>query len=209
MTSDWWKQLKTQETVRLFWEMVDLRNYYVASGEVVSMTEVWEDLASTEFDETDEFKTRIKFFSGDEEHDRKAAVIAFASKITLVVSKGFWSLACNKGMLQNFLLAHEFSHIALDHHSKAAAIKHFKLDASHGTYANIPPTWEEFETNVAAVFFQCGDALLEKEKLALDIAVKFRTDAYYVGRLQKLCQSQTFRDELDKQLGQKPKRVVL
>lgn len=209
MTIDYWKQLKTSYAVRLFREMAVLRSYYATSDEAISMADVWEDLASTEFEETDEFKTQIKFFSGNEEHNRKAGIITFASRITLIVSHGFWRLARGNQWLQNFLLAHEFVHVALDHHANAAVVKHFKLDSSNGVNANIPPTWEEFETNVAAVFFQCGDALFEKEKYAFELAAKYRTDKHYVERLQRLCQSQAFQGELGNQMAFKPKRVVL
>ena len=208
MTQDYWKQLKTPDAVQLFCQMVDLRSYYATPDEPVSMTEVWEDMASTEFEDSDEFKTKIKMFSGEEKHNRKAGVVAFASQISLIVSKGFWELARKGERFRNFLLAHEFVHIVRDHHAHGAVVKHFQLDSRTGVNSNIPPTWEEFETNVGAVLFQCGTALFEKDRTAFEIAQKFRTDPYYVERLQRLCQSRVFLDEYERQTSPKP-RVVL
>lgn len=209
MTSDYWKQLNTPDTVRLFCEMSDLRSHYANADEAVPMTEVWKDLASPDFKNADEFDTNIKFFSGDEEHKRKAGVIAFGRRITLVVSREFWELALRNDMLRNFLLAHEYAHVVLDHHASAAVIKNFKLGSRSGVNANIPPDWEEFETNVAAVFFQCGYALLNEEKTAFELAKKFYTDEYYVEKLQRLCQSKAFQNELNRRLARKSKPVVL
>ena len=207
MENDFWKQIKTSDAVKLFREMLSLRNDFAEPDASVSMTDVWLELADDRYQKTDEYRTKIKLYSGSDTDDTKAGVVVFGNLLTLVVTKHFWELARKNSVLQNFLLAHEFAHVACDHHSNGAGMKHFRLTSKNGVKANIPPTWEEFEANLAAVFFQCGVALFEKETTPFELASRHRTDFRYAKRIQKLCQSDVFQAEYDKQTAPKPFEV--
>ena len=74
--------------------------------------------------------------------------------------------------------------------------------------SNIPPTVEEYQANLGAVFFQCGVALEDERLTTLDLAHRSFSDVSYVRRAQKLVQLSLFKQKLFERRSN-VKRVVL
>lgn len=184
--------------------MVSLRRIYCEDSEFFRMNEVWEWLA----DGDDGIKIN-KYRAGNKEnYKRKAGVVALDDKFTLSVDEVLWKNAQNGGLLENYMLAHEFAHLGHDHHAKGAVTKNFQLYDSPFGMANIPPTFEEYEANLSAVFFQCGVALLDQNVEALSLVRRAHSDFTYVKKALGMCRLDVFRDELKRQTYG-VKRVVL
>lgn len=199
--------LTTPRIVEIFHEMVSCRRIYCDGSDArfFKMTEFWEWLAGDQND-----GIRIKTYNSDGEADykRKAGVVAFGNLATLVVDQKLLSNARRGCKLSNFLLAHEFSHLALGHHDQGAVIKNFQLYSGPNGMMNVPPTKEELEANIAATFFQCGTALLDDAAEPLQLAHQAFTDVLYVKKCLGICGSNAFMDELEKRRVQH-ERVVL
>lgn len=188
------QSLTTPEAVSLFREMVSYRRIYCDDNEFFRMTDVWNWLA-------DDGAVKIKTYRTEceEDYKRKAGVVAFGERSILVVDKKLLENADNKCKLSNFMLAHEFAHLALDHHARNAVVKNFQLFATASGNANIPPTKEEYEANLAAVFFQCGVALLDPKLDPLTLAHRAHSDVNEVKKAARKCRLDVFRDELNRQ----------
>lgn len=195
--------LSVYSAVDIFREMLSLRRIYCEDTHFFKMNDVWEWLAE------DNKEIRIKTYNGSSStRPAKAGVVAFGDKSTLVVSEEMLSRAKSGCKLANFTLAHEFSHLALDHHAKGAVVKNFQLFESSSGLANIPPTIEELEANYAAVFFQCGVELLDSRNVPIFLANQAHADVYYVKKAMKILSVPAFRRELSK-LNSSIERVVL
>ena len=181
----------------IFREMQSLRRIYCEDTQFFKMIDVWEWLTD---DDEGSGEIRIKKYKSSNSTQRtKAGVVALGDKATLVVSEEMISKAKNGGKFENFTLAHEYSHLALDHHAMGAVVKNFQLYNSDSGLANIPPTIEELEANFAATFFQCGTALLDSNVDPVSLANRAYTDVYYVKKAVRMLRIPAFRQELSKQ----------
>ena len=193
----------TSRMATIFNEMISIRRGFRADRDFFRMDEFWKDLCD------DEGRWTIKIYRSNETEDfkRKAGVIAFDDRAILTVDARLMENARKGCGLSNFILAHEASHLALDHHAKCAVTKNFQLFAGPNGNANIPPTMQESETNYAAVFLQCGVALLDSKWDAVDLAHRAFTDVEMVRKARRLVQLSVFRRELFRQQSVRPREV--
>ncbi|NVO56447.1 hypothetical protein HW561_11675 [Rhodobacteraceae bacterium B1Z28] len=191
------QSLTTPEAVSLFREMIGYRRHYCEDTEFFRMTDFWNWLADGDGD--GEVKIKTYRTENEEDYKRKAGVVAFGERATLVVDEKLLENADTGCKLSNYMLAHEFAHLALDHHAQGAVVKNFKLYSTASGNANVPPTKEEYEANLAAVFFQCGIALLDPKLDALSLAHRANSDVSYVKKAVRMCRLEVFRDELKRQ----------
>jgi hypothetical protein len=130
-------------------------------------------------------------------------------RVRLTVDQDLWADAKQGCMFSNFTLAHEFGHVALNHHAQFAGIRNFRLSEGRaGMLSNKPPNETELEANYAAVFFQCGKFLEEQGWTDYELARRAYSDSHYVKRARSIVQLGVFRDELEK-LTVPRKRVIL
>ncbi|ESQ13586.1 MAG: hypothetical protein N838_33510 [Thiohalocapsa sp. PB-PSB1] len=140
---------------------------------------------------------------------KKAGVTVFDGRVRLTVDQDLWADAKQGCMFSNFTLAHEFGHVALNHHAQFAGIRNFRLSEGRaGMLSNKPPNETELEANYAAVFFQCGKFLEEQGWTDYELARRAYSDSHYVKRARSIVQLGVFRDELEK-LTVPRKRVIL
>jgi Zn-dependent peptidase ImmA (M78 family) len=126
----------------------------------------------------------------------RAGVIAFEDQITLVADERLVRRAKEGCKQANFVLAHELGHLGLNHHARGTVVKNFQLFSRKSDMANIPPTVEELEANYAAVFFQCGVALLDDRIETMDLAHRAFTDVYTLKKVRELVRLDAFKREL-------------
>ncbi|MEM9434696.1 MAG: hypothetical protein AAGA12_12310 [Pseudomonadota bacterium] len=191
------------QAASVFKEMRDCRREFCNDDKYFKVIEVWEYLAS----ETPEIKIK-SFDSKGEVQSKKAGVVAFGDRFTLIASRELLKRAKNGCWFSNFTLAHELGHIALDHHALGAVVKNFELFASSSGLINDPPTYEELEATFAAVLFQCGVALFDQSWTPVELAKRAYSDPKYIQKAMELCVSPEFKSELAR-LDQVKKRVVL
>ncbi len=155
-------------------------------------------------------KVKVKTYNSPEteDHKRRAGVIAFAGKVILTTDQKLLENAQNGEGFSNVILAHELAHLALDHHANGKVVKNFQLFSTPKGMSNMPPTVEELEANVWAVFFQCGLALLEKNVDPVYLAKRAFTDVSFVRLALELCSRPSFLQELNK-LRPVRERVIL
>ena len=196
--------LTTLRVVDIFEEMISCRRMFCADRDFFRMPEFWEDQCD------EEGRWTIKTYrSGQlEDFKRKAGVVALDDRVTLTVDERLMENAKQGCKLSNFILAHEMGHVALDHHSTGAVTKHFQLFAGPSGMSNLPPTLEELEANYAAVFLQCGVALLDTAYDAIQLAHRAFSDVHYVKKAQRIVQLEIFRRHLNRP-GKKYETVVL
>lgn len=193
----------TPRAVEVFRILVGCRRSFCADNDFFRMDRFWESLCD------DEGQWSIKTYRSKETEDfkRKAGIIAFAGRVTLSVDERLMENARRGCKLSNFILAHEAGHLALDHHARGAVIKNFQLFSDSSGMSNVPPSLEELEANYAAVFLQCGVALMDPRWDPVQLAHRAFTDVYYVKKAKRLVQLAAFRNELARQMG-KFERVV-
>ncbi|WP_300064027.1 hypothetical protein [uncultured Roseobacter sp.] len=186
----------------MFRELLSYRRLYRDDDEFFTMGEMWEDLAS-DIDEVS-----IKFFEDrDGECLKRAGVIHFDGRTTLVLPQSSLTKAKRGSRFVNFTLAHEFSHVALGHHDDKPRIMNFQL-SDEMIRKNLPPTVEEYEANLGAIFLQCGVALFDTTLSPATLAARAYTEEHYVKNAMRICRLNEFRQELEK-LAQDRPRVVL
>ena len=188
-------ELRTSQVARIFKDMLDLRRIYCKDSEFFRMDEFWDWLSDEDGDSVGIQIKRYKSSNLDP-YKNRAATIAFGDNATLVVPEDMMVKAAEGCKLSNYTLAHEIGHLALGHHARSAVVKNFQLFSSDNGLANIPPTVEELEANYAAVFFQCGIALLDPKIDPLELANRASTDVYSVRKIKKLCGLDVFQREL-------------
>ena len=196
--------LTTQRGAEIYAEMLSLRRELYGDNDFFKMPEPWETLCDVGEG------WAIKTYRSDETKDfkRKAGVVQFDHRVTLTVDEGLMATAQQGCKLSNFILAHEFAHVALDHHARSAVTKNFQLFAGPSGMSNSPPTVEELEANYAAVFFQCGAALLNTHLSPVELAHRAFSDVYYVKKAQAIVRLDVFQRELCRPKPQY-ERVVL
>jgi len=198
--------ISVRNTARIFREMVSLRRYYCADSDFFRMDEFWEWLADT--DDSIGIRLSNAPVTGQEKSKVKAGVVAVGEKSTLVAPRDMFQKAKAGSLLHNFVLAHEFGHLALEHHASRTKIINYQLDSSDGQLANIPPNLLELEANYAAVFFQCGVELFNTSISELELAKRASSDPFYVGKAKAICRLEAFQNEL-RFLQNRYERVVL
>jgi hypothetical protein len=174
--------MSTERAAEIYEVMLEYRRAFCADTKFFKMTELWDHLVAGD----GEWKIQL-FRSGlGADYERRAGVVALGHRVTLTADVELWERATAGSLIANFILGHELGHLALDHHAKAAVVKNFKLFVgSKGCMANIPPSVEELEAHLAAVFLQCGVALEDPRWSALELAKRAFSDVSYV----KKCQS--------------------
>ncbi len=174
--------ISVSRAAEIFGEIVSIRRCYAADHEFFRMEEVWRDLAGESFDDEGgeelPLQINIKEYESpaNEDYKRKAAIIAFGNRATVVVDQRMMTSARKGDGLDNFILAHEFAHMALEHHAQFAAIRNFMLSQTSNGGRVIPPDEMELEANFAAVLFLCGPSILEKRADARSLAKKASCD---------------------------------
>lgn len=138
----------------------------------------------------------------------KAGIIAFEERVKLLISRDFVDRAKRGETLSNFILAHEFCHVALDHHGHAAVIKNFDLSLRSDGFAIEAPDDEELETNYATVFLLCGPAIMDASIDAVVLAKKAHCDIRFVKKAVAGMRLPEFKAEWDR-LQRKIERVTL
>jgi hypothetical protein len=176
----------------LFQDALSHRQLYIEDGKFFKMSCFWEWLADGE-------TVTVKTYNSPatEDHKRRAGVIAFAGRTILTTDSVLLANARRGEGLSNTILAHELAHLALDHHANRKVVKNFQLFSTPKGMSNIPPTIEELEANVWAVFFQCGSALLEKTVDPVYLAKRAFTDVSFVKLALELCRRPLFLQKLN------------
>jgi hypothetical protein len=197
--------ISTTRAAEIYKEVLAYRRIYCADTEFFRMTDFWDWMCSGSGDWS------VKLFESNlgDDYKKKAGVVAFGNLVTLTVDRELWDRASQRCRLANFILAHEIGHLALDHHAKNAVTKHFQLFLGPRGMSNIPPTLEEMEANLAAVFLQCGVALENVRWDALDLANRACCDIEYVKRAQRFVRLDVFQKELKRMSITRYPRVVL
>ena len=180
--------LTTDRIVVVFEEMISLRRLYCEDHEFFRMTKFWEDLCS----DLPDWKIHRLPPTDDEDYARKAGVVEFDDRGILIADRRLLENAERGCLFSNFILAHEFAHVGLGHHKRNAVVKNYKLFECKTGRMNIPPTNEEYEANLGAVFFQCGAALANKNLSALELARRAFSDVETVRKAQKMVQLEVF-----------------
>ena len=186
----------------IFEEMLSVRRFFCpADHDFFKMSDFWEDLCD------EQGNWSVKTYKSKESNDlsRKAGVSAFAGRVTLTLDERLLENARSGCNFSNYVLAHEVGHVALQHFD--ARTKNFELSGPDGTW-NLPASLEELEANLAAVFLQCGVALLDPRWGPLELANRAFSDENYVRKAQKYVRLEAFQGLLTRP---KPKfdRVVL
>ncbi len=193
-----------KRAVEVFETMVDIRRNYCDHNAFFKMTTFWEDMQ----DESGNWRIK-RFESGlGEDYVRNAKVIQRLEKATLLVSQELWDHAESGVGFPNFILAHEAAHLGLNHHRDRAVIKNFVLFSKDTNMLNVPPTLEEFEANLGAVFLQCGIALGNPMWNAFDLARRACSDLDSVKKAQMYLRTPVFQKFL-RPTGRHLQRVIL
>ncbi len=204
--------------VEIYLEMVGIRSLFRGDHEPIKMNELWNHASGSNANDIEKSELPLNIrvqehkFSQNADAWRKATVMALDRFVTLLVDPSLMSEA-GKGRgpdakLANFVLAHEFSHLALDHFAQSASGKNFKLTKRSNGYANLAPTAEELEANMAAVFLLCGPMLATWEGSAKELADRACCDVYSVEKFLRMVRTAAFKEELDRRQSTN-ERVVL
>lgn len=190
-------KLTTQRAVEIYEEMLMVRREYYADTEFFKMPDVWTELVDESGDLT--IKT-FKSTTGDD-YLLRAAVMIVDKKIRLNVDKQLWHNAGLGKNLDNFILAHEFAHLALDHVSNRGAPTNFFMGEKGGMKMILPPSLIEREADIGAVFFQCGIALMDLRRDVKQLADRAFTDIRHVEKARQYVLLDIFQRELQRQRG--------
>ena len=184
--------LTTARAVAISEEMLSYRREFCADTEFVRMDFVWEELC------VDGGTFNIRTFRGEQSEDfkPKARVIRFGDNVTLHADERLFEDAKNGGKLSNSILAHEFAHLALDHHSNGVGVKNFQLFQGPNGMSILPPNLEEYEADLGAIFFQCGVALHDNRWDTIQLAHRAFADVNLVKKARRIAQLDVFRREL-------------
>ena len=196
--------LGTRRFIEVYREMTSTRRLWFRDDQFFKLTALWSDM--TEGDENWKIN-KVKASDGSD-FARTASVVALDDRVILNVDERLWELAEDGCLFSNFMLAHEMSHVALDHHARGAVAKHFRLYSGPNGAANLPPTVEELEANYAAAFLACGPAILNWRIDDLDLARRAYSDPHYVRKVRRLLRTEVAQREMLRQ--SKPRtRVIL
>ncbi len=200
----------TTRMAEIYIEMVFLRREYMEychehSGDTLffKMSDFWNWLCEG----SSEFK--IKKYRSDQTKDfsRRASIVALGNWMTLTVDERLFAKAADGDKFANYILAHEFGHLALGHSEISATKRNYLMSESARGMANIPATVEELEANLAAPFFQCGKLLEDARWDAVHLANRAFSDVYSVERAQKFVRLEIFQREVRRQLEEEVDRL--
>ena len=192
-------KLSASRAVEDWNEMLWARRELYTDSEFFKMPEAWARICG----ERSSWSINAYRSNKIEHHKPRAGVVMFDDCLILTVDERLMEQARQGCGLSNFILAHELGHVALDHHARHAVTKNFQLFVGPSGKANLPPTLEELEANYAAVFFQCGVALLDPKWDPVDLARRAFSDVDYVRKAQAIVRLEAFQRELNRP---KPKR---
>ena len=182
--------ISTPRAVEVYREMLWWRRQLFDDETFFKVPDAWDAIC----DAIEGAKT--KTYRGSSGAKPKAAMMVFGESATLTVDERLLDRARNGHNLSNTLLAHEISHLVLDHHARSATIKHFQLTAGPKHNSRIASDTQEYETDLAAVFFQCGVALQDKRLSTIELARRAFADVSMVRVPQKYVQLDVFQREL-------------
>ena len=186
--------LTTTRKVQLYWQAIRVRREFCSDVDFVKMTHVWGELLTPE-----EGWSINKFQSGyGEDYVRRAAVVALGHGVRLTVDDELWTRAERGEEIPNYILAHELGHLIMGHHARNAVSKNFQLFSGPRGMSNIPPTAEELEANLVAVFLQCGPALENPMWETRYLAKRAFAPFSEVRAAQKLVCGEPFQKELQR-----------
>lgn len=194
--------LTTQRAVRIFEGMISCRREFFADNEFFKMTDLWKDLCE------DSSEWRIKFYRrGPKDLDRpQAAVAEFDNNVRLTVSEELWTDAESGDGVSNFILAHEIGHVGQRHNSRFPT-RHFQMASGKNGHTILPKSYYEKEADFAAVAFQCGVTLLDRNVSGVVLAKLAFSDIEQVQKVQRMVQSEVFRRELAQPRQVTPREV--
>ena len=132
----------------------------------------------------------------------------FEDSVTLIADDELWENAKRGLGFDNFLIAHELGHLILDHHATCAGLKYFQLTKTSAGMSRVVSSVEEREADLAAVFFQCGSALLEATRDDITLARLSYSDVGQIMKARRLVQLDVFHHEL-RRPRKKVTRVIL
>ena len=195
--------LTTARAAKIAVEAISFRRQICADESFVKMGEVWNDLC-------DGGDWEIKNYRAEEDDRsrRMAGAVSFDGRVTLIVNESLMSDASRGCSFSNFVLAHELGHLLLNHHANSASMMNFRLFTGPSGFSNRPPSVEERETNFAAVFIQCGVALLNSQWDSRELARRAFCDFNSVKNVQAIARLEVFRREYDA-LSRPRERVIL
>ncbi len=196
--------LTTVRAVDIYRQAISVRRDYCADTEFFKMPDF------LRYCEDEAGNWRIKTYAsklgGD--HLRRAAVFTLGDQVRLAIDEVMWVRAEKGGQLENFVLAHEASHLLLGHTSKGGTASNFMLSSEGQVNKIIPQNEFELEANIGAVFLQCGIALQQPKWEAFELARRACTDVEHVKKAQKFVQLEVFQRELNRPRPVRP-RVTL
>lgn len=199
-------QITTNRAVDNYREMLWVRRELFDDSEFFTMPQALEEIC---FD-GGEWSVRTYKRKPFVEYSPRASAIEFDGRVVITADEELIDRAKRGCYMANFVLAHELGHLALDHHKQEAVTKRFQLFSTTTGMSNIPPNVEEFEANLAAVFFQCGTWLEQRGFSHIELAQRAHSDPRYVKIAQRYVQLDVFQALLNKpEPESKIERVVL
>lgn len=198
------QQLTTPRAVEIYREALSIRRELYKDDQFFKAIEAWGKICG----DSEKWRTKTYQRRKHEPLKIKAGITEFADIVILTVDAELIERAKNGCKLCNYILAHEMGHLMLDHHAHDTVVKHYQLFSTERGLANIPPTLEEYEANLAAVFFQCGTHLENSITKTTDLANRAFTDVNAVRAAQQMVQMEVFQEELKKPRRTYP-RVIL
>ena len=197
--------LTTSRAAQIYEVMLGYRREYCADTHFFKMSDFWEWLCGGD----GQWSIKTYRAIATEDYKPKAGVVAFGHNITLTADERLFENARRGDKLSNVILAHELSHLALNHHKGSFVTKHFQLSTgSTGMFSILPPTLEEQEADYAAVFFQCGVALMDPRLSPRDLANRAFSDETLIKNAQRFVRLEVFQRELNRLKPTFP-RVIL
>ena len=185
--------------------MFEYRREYCADNHFFKMTDFWEWLCG----EQGSWSIKSYRSKSSDDYKPKASVIAFGHNVTLTADERLFANARRGDNLSNLILAHELAHLALGHHKRSAITKHFQLTVGSNGVASVRPLiLEEQEADYAAVFFQCGPALMDIRWTPIELANRAYSDPVLIKNAQRFVRLDVFQRELSRQKPTFP-RVIL
>ena len=183
--------LSTTRAAQIWTEMVELRRELYKDDCFFKMHEPWEQFTT----ESDLWSIKTYRSENQEEYKQKASVVEFDGRVTLTVDEVLLSRAREGGQLENFILAHEWCHLALRHHANFASNRNFVLSSTDKGYARLAGDIFELEADFGAVVFQCGVALRDERWDSVRLAKRAYADVAAVKKVRRLVNLEVFERE--------------
>lgn len=139
---------------------------------------------------------KIRTYRSTDEEIGRPGVVAFAGKVCMTADERRIELARGGCPFSNSLVAHEISHLHLNHHRYSTRVTNFTL--AKGSYGNaiIPKNQKEKEADLGSTVLLCGVLLADPSLRTRDLARHARADVGLVERAQRMVQLEAFQKEL-------------